>query len=394
MIACLICKSLKVNKEFDFQMSITSFSTPINMPAKVYLCENCGHIFSPPSQVSDTFYEEEYNLLLEGKESEFVVFEDGKENTLFDRVLRFVFQSVELSKLDSSFKILEVGAGKGILLKKIREFISRPISISAVEPNKKSEPYLRENLPGQEISMTTLENSPFKDKIFNLILSHGVLEHVSDPVEFLKNIRSCMDSQSLLYIGVPNFVANPADLITTDHLSKFTPQTIESLFNIVGLEVLSSHASNNAVFMTYLLRKGLKRKDYNYNFLGNATIDSRKVLNSSLDYIDTSLKAFDIAAKECARTNKDFSIYGAGNIALLAIKHFKIKESGIKYIYDDNRTFWETSRIGITIKNPQELALHKDSIIFISANTCYQKEITKRINALTDNQASIYPKVN
>jgi SAM-dependent methyltransferase len=393
MFECIVCKNSNIKKEFDSQISITSFSVPIKLPIEVYLCENCGHIFSPPNQLPSNFYEEDYSLLLEDKESEFVVFEEGKENTLFNKVLQFIFQNIDPKKIEGSFHVLEVGAGKGILLKRLKEFVNYPVAISAVEPNQKSEVYLKNNLPGHEISLTTLENSPFKDKVFNLILSHGVLEHVPDPVDFLKNICACMNAESFLYIGVPNFIANPADLVTTDHLSKFLPSTIEFLFHSVGLKVLSSNASDSTVFMSYILQKNEQKDNDKYYCLKDIKESSEKVLKSSVDYIKASLKAFEKAVEESIQRSKDLSIYGAGNIGLLALKYFNIPESKIKGIYDDNRTFWGTSRMGIPIKNPQELTRNKDSIIYISANSCYHKEITKKINALTHNKASIYPKV-
>lgn len=390
MSQCLICKSLKVTKEFEFPISITSFSTLIKSPVEVYLCENCGHIFSPPNQLPDSFYESEYELLLEDNESEFVVFNEEKESTLFDKVLQFIFSKIKLVE-SNIFQVLEVGAGKGLLLKRLKEYVTKPFLLSAVEPNQRSEPFLKHNLSGHAISMTTLENSPFKDKIFNLIISHGVLEHVPDPITFLKSICACMDSKSILYIGVPNFETNPADLVTTDHLSKFTPQTIEFLFNVSGLKILSSNVNSYEVFMTYLVKKDEKKIEP-YNHLSKNTKSSKETLIASLDYIKRSLKGFESAVEESIQKGKDLSIYGAGNIGLLAIKYFNLNEKNIKCIYDDNQTFWGKSRIGIPIKNPQELSLCKESILYISANACYHKNIIQKISDLTDHQATVYPK--
>lgn len=392
MTQCLICKSSKITKQFDCRVSITSFSMPTDLPVEVYLCEDCGHIFSHPSQLPRSFYEEDYELLLDSKKSEFVIFEGEEEKTLFDKVVHFIFQSIDVQNLDESFHVLEVGAGKGMLLKRLKELVNRPISISAVEPNQKSEPFLKNNLLNHEISMTTLENSPFKDRIFSLIMSHGVLEHVFDPVDFLKNICACMGQGSLLYIGVPNFIANPADVLTTDHLSKFTPTTIKFLFDLVGLEILASNTNNNQVFMTYILCKATNKSN-DLHFQENV-IASRKILNSALHYIDVSLKAFGEAIKESVETNKPLYMYGAGNTGLFAMKYLNVDGSNIKGIYDDNSTFWGTSRVGIPIKDPQKLSGREDSVIYISANTCYHQIITKKINVLTNNKASVYPKFN
>jgi SAM-dependent methyltransferase len=366
MINCLLCKSEKVSKEFSFPMSITSFSQPVDVPIIVYLCENCGHVFNPPSQLPDNFYEEEYELLLEDQVSEFVVFKGAAQFPLFDSVLNFIFENITPPSLNIPLRVLEVGAGKGMLLKRLKEVVKCPVDLFAIEPNNKSEPFLARNLKGHSISMTRLEDSPFKDKTFNLIISHGVLEHVPDPVAFLESIYNCMDLDTVLYIGVPNFEANPSDLVTTDHLSKFTTKTLEYLFRKLGFKILASRANKHEVFMTYLLQKkgGMAKNQERENAHADGA-SSHDVLNNSIVYVQNAFKAFEDAISDSSLNNKSFSIYGAGNIGLLALKYFRIDSNQVKCIYDDNHTFWGASRVGIPIQVPKELRNDPDSVVYI-----------------------------
>ncbi|GAB1465755.1 hypothetical protein MASR2M54_12550 [Aliarcobacter cryaerophilus] len=59
-------------------------------------------------------------------------------------------------------------------------------------------------------------------KQFDYISLIGVLEHVPNPKEFLIDIKNIMHEDSYILIEVPNFENNKSDLLTVDHLSKFT----------------------------------------------------------------------------------------------------------------------------------------------------------------------------
>ena len=55
-----------------------------------------------------------------------------------------------------------------------------------------------------------------------------------------------------LYIGVPNFRNNPADIYTYDHLSRFTPSVIKQLFSSSGFDVAAEWVLKNRVPMWFM----------------------------------------------------------------------------------------------------------------------------------------------
>ena len=76
-----------------------------------------------------------------------------------------------------------------------------------------------------------------------------------NPVTFLKAIRNSLADDGYLYVGVPNFENNPADLFTFDHLARFTPNTINLTFNLAGFKIVSKIVPDKRVPMWFIVQK-------------------------------------------------------------------------------------------------------------------------------------------
>lgn len=390
MSLCLICKSDRTDQVFASPVSVTSCSKPIDKKVDVFYCKVCDYVFSPSQQIDPDFYEKEYDLLMQDGQSEFVVFNQGQAKTLFDSVLDFVFEHIDPQYIQQAKKILEVGTGKGLLLKRLQERLitNHPgFNLYAVEPNKKSEPFLKENVKDAKISISLLENAPFFKEDFDIILSHGVLEHVGDPVHFLQSIRACMQDKTLLYIGVPNFDLNPTDIITYDHLSKFTPLSINNLFKTCGLELVTTNLKEKKLFMFFLLKKAQTKQTFEEN---NSHVSSTSL--ESVKKVEQMIDSFQSAYTLSKETHKPFVFYGAGNIGLFALKKYNIPVSQVACIYDDNPTFWDSTRYDVSVRNPIELNKEPEgTVIYISANPLYVPEIKNKIQQSYGERFRVFP---
>jgi SAM-dependent methyltransferase len=72
-------------------------------------------------------------------------------------------------------------------------------------------------------------------------LSH-VLEHISDPVSFLKAVAGQLGANGRILLATPNFVQNPSDLIIADHCTHFDEDSLMYVLGAagLGLELLSA----------------------------------------------------------------------------------------------------------------------------------------------------------
>jgi len=74
---------------------------------------------------------------------------------------------------------------------------------------------------------------------FDLITAVHVLEHVVNPLAFLRGMRNLMHAGSRALIQVPHFPSSPFDLAIYDHCSHFTQASVSSLLARAGLVIVA-----------------------------------------------------------------------------------------------------------------------------------------------------------
>ena len=96
---------------------------------------------------------------------------------------------------------------------------------------------------------------------YDLVVCANVLEHVSYPVEILKEIVRTMDSHSVLYIEVPDEQIGEIDLQVKDyllpwheHINYFSPRSIGEMLDAAGL-----NAVNVSVVSTKITKYDIKQ---------------------------------------------------------------------------------------------------------------------------------------
>ncbi len=105
-----------------------------------------------------------------------------------------------LDRLPGNKKVLEIGCGSAINLKKIKnsrtdaDCYALDRSPVAIELAKKEFP---------NACVADCENTPFKDKEFDLIYSSGVMEHLGEEAAFLAEMRRILKDDGLLVTFVP-----------------------------------------------------------------------------------------------------------------------------------------------------------------------------------------------
>lgn len=345
-----------------------------------YLCLDTGLVFNASGARGGekAFYTDEYDLHSENDNSEFKYFESDKVVGIYDDIADFVATNTNFTGNPS---ILDIGCGKGILLRKLQGKYPGSV-LHGVEPSRNALKFFQKVFPDVSLFEGIFEDSPFLNKKFDLIVSNGVLEHVPDPVAFLKNIRSCIAESGFLYIGVPNFRNNPADLFTYDHLSRFTPETVNMVFQLGGFEIAASKVSDQRVPMWYVL-KPAKTKT-----IEDVAVDvdgSAKLVEKTLKEIDAFFESYQKAAKEAKAKKKKVAVYGTGAFGLIGTRYTELDTQIIERIFDDNMSIWGSERLGIAVDDPQKIKdMDAVSEIVISANPCYINLIENKVKALIE----------
>jgi len=143
------------------------------------------------------------------------------------------------SKMDFKEKksILEIGCGTGELLKL---FKIEGWDIKGIEPDYSLSEYARNsNKLDVETSIFKLDN--FLENRFDIIALSHVFEHLANPIEFLKQIESIMEENSIVFIELPNDNYKKIETMirlnsTSSHLYFYNIDSLRQIFKKNGFK--------------------------------------------------------------------------------------------------------------------------------------------------------------
>ncbi|MGA8431941.1 MAG: class I SAM-dependent methyltransferase [Candidatus Sulfotelmatobacter sp.] len=139
-------------------------------------------------------------------------------------------------------RLLEVGCSWGKFMDVARD---RGWKVSGVELSAKSSTSARNDLQ-LDVFTGKLEDSPFVGtQAFDLVISWHVIEHVPDPLSFLRACRSCLRPGGYLVLKTPNVASLVARLNRgawswanpVSHLVLFSPKTLGNALEKSGFQV-------------------------------------------------------------------------------------------------------------------------------------------------------------
>ena len=128
---------------------------------------------------------------------------------------------------------MDVGSGSGYLVEFFKVFAKESFG---VEPSRLGE---------KAYIVRDIADLP-KDKKFDCIMIHGVLEHIFDPVDMLKKIKNISNPGALLFAGFPRGESYKARIQKNNwsmmrpvgHLHYFSAKSVETMFNKAGWKVI------------------------------------------------------------------------------------------------------------------------------------------------------------
>jgi 2-polyprenyl-3-methyl-5-hydroxy-6-metoxy-1,4-benzoquinol methylase len=144
---------------------------------------------------------------------------------------------------EGTIRYLDVGCGIGQTLEfaKKRGWESHGIDISkfVVEEGKRQ---------GRNILLTNLEDSPFEDGYFDILLMSEVIEHFTDPLRELNQARKKLKKGGLLVVDTINidsffmkFLGENSSFVEAGHLTYFNYRTLREMLKKAGFEVVKGY---------------------------------------------------------------------------------------------------------------------------------------------------------
>jgi SAM-dependent methyltransferase len=138
--------------------------------------------------------------------------------------------------------MLDVGCGPGTFLAGMRKHGWR---VEGIEPSPGPATYAREEFD-LEVEICPLEQATLPETHYDLVTMWNVLEHLSDPIDALRQVTAALKPGGLLVFAIPGtqsydrkiFGESWAGYDIPRHLYVFPPATLEKMVVAAGLDVL------------------------------------------------------------------------------------------------------------------------------------------------------------
>jgi hypothetical protein len=275
--------------------------------------------------------------------------------------------------------IVEVGCGKGLYLEALSEKLDNCLFYGFDTSYEGELDIVNKNIKYFKLYYPT-NNIILKPDI---IINRQVIEHIPDPVLFLKSLRSTVDLNSYLFIETPDFsyiVDNKSIFdIYYEHCNYWFPISLTNALELSGYKVeaiISGYKLQTKILGYYGLNLCIIAKavdTYNTIFSNNLKFDTElnNIFSSSIsNYIDAIKKIYNLY--------KTIAVWGAGPKGITFVNLFDYNNIYISFLIDINpdKQDMYVGKTAHKIISPSKIkSLGIDFIIILNHN--YIDEIKK-----------------
>ena len=236
--SCHVCRegALRTVSGYESLMRVSSDAKPFRAGGSLAVCENCGTVQKPITA--------QWLAEVEAIYGSYSIYHNagGAEQNVFatqgrqSRSSRLIEQLRDRVPVPYTGRLLDIGCGNGATLRAFSQLMPG-WSLVGNEQNDRYRTAV-EAIPQVEAfhvgEPETVAGS------FDLLTLVHVLEHIADPVAYLRRVTANATPRGTIVAQVPAHRQNPFDLLVADHCTHFSLESLTAVFEAAGLEVLAA----------------------------------------------------------------------------------------------------------------------------------------------------------
>jgi SAM-dependent methyltransferase len=226
---CYLCGShaLKLLPQLPGERGITTDGQLLPVALRKYQCLDCALLQSDPGSVlvgTAFSYEDTYDFY--GKPL-MRAFDNQRYRHYADWVASFLGRS-------GARRVLEVGCGDGWVLQLLQDAYPS-IRFRGLEPS--GAVVRRANAAGIDVSQGSVGSNDLAAGSFDFAYCINVLEHVADPIEFVRGFGALLKPGGRALIICPYANVIDPELMFVDHLYSYSGENLDLIVRCAGLSI-------------------------------------------------------------------------------------------------------------------------------------------------------------
>lgn len=333
-------------------------------------CERCGLTFLNPRMGSEKLFD---YYAKQSRIPRDVIAPDSPFAALMNIQIDAI---AERKTLKAGMRVLEVGCAEGFFLRSLNQRVGGGLLLYGVELSENYLKQARKILPGAKLFETPLEKTDFAGTRFDVIVLRHVLEHLGDPIECLRSMRSALAPTGIVYIEVPDSsVMSPSvsRFYHHEHLLYFTPEVLHSYLDATGLlPVVCERFVRNppGSGFSYPVIRAIAGAGEQKSFIslpGRASATYLENNRSEQQYLESLLDPIRALLRSWKVAGKTIGLFGAGPHTMDLLGLLESEEVEWATIFDNNPAKHGKTMRGIPIAQPTAEALSSLDCILVSS---------------------------
>jgi len=368
------CSEYSVLLDLSTGRSMSSDRKIVSRNLKKYVCERCAFVRSGDhfcDEELQDYYIHDYTLSVQ---SEHYFYTSQGPISRSKILCDWIISAMGEHYWRAASHCLEIGAGAGMLM---QEFIKRfpDTSFEGIELNCDAAAIAR--VQGLPVYQGTFSNLKRQD--YDVAYAVGVIEHVSSPTKFIREIRNRLKPGGWLFLCQPTQDVPSYDLFFFDHLHHFGGEHLGRYAQKCGFRERGAVVGHEWMpnFSLHLWQKIEQPDDFAWAGPPGFTTCPSTARNivADMDRLDETLMQLEAS-------NRSVAVFGLGEVYCLVRAYSALGNFPIVCGLEDQPNKPEFEKLGFPVLAPEDCSSLDIQDVILTMNKVYYDQASERLKRL------------